>query len=71
MGPVAEMHVECVAPLSRGLKRHLGYQHIREVDHAGRMRCPAIEGIETRDRVPGVRRRRPVLSNALPRYRGD
>ena len=40
-------YVECVAPLLRGLKplRHLLPHEVRR--QPGRMRCPAIEGIET------------------------
>ena len=40
--------VECVAPLLRGLKPS-GLGAFRSYLTPRRMRCPAIEGIETRD----------------------
>ena len=42
--------VECVAPLLRGLKlQRRNYEHA-VAGEFGRMRCPAIEGIETHTR---------------------
>ena len=40
--------VECVAPLLRGLKHGIPHGVLMGT-RTGRMRCPAIEGIETRD----------------------
>ena len=42
------IHVECVAPLLRGLKPGGGRVAPAVRPAAGRMRCPAIEGIETK-----------------------
>ena len=39
--------VECVAPLLRGLKRSARAAGSCRAAPPGRMRCPAIEGIET------------------------
>ena len=58
--------VECVAPLLRGLKRG-DLVGGRRLGQPRRMRCPAIEGIETRNR-PDRDDPRPCRSNALPRY---
>ena len=54
LGAVREalVWVECVAPLLRGLKPVDRGRPARA--GVGRMRCPAIEGIETRDRGRAV-----------------
>ena len=59
--------VECVAPLLRGLKRARGLLLLAVFDSLSRMRCPAIEGIETKKGL-GPLEVSYNESNALPRY---
>ena len=73
LSPLYMSFVECVAPLLRGLKPgepiHVGGQ-----GHPRRMRCPAIEGIETcggygfgrRHRPPDVECVAPLLRGLKP-----
>ena len=64
-------YVECVAPLSRGLKLVIGDSIAEDSGTLRRMRCPAIEGIETGWPVSAASCADAGTSNALPRYRGD
>ena len=63
---VSSRKVECVAPLLRGLKPNVNGP-ADEVPFVSRMRCPAIEGIET-CRDESRYWDRSCRSNALPRY---
>ena len=59
--------VECVAPLLRGLKRMPRKAPRNASSNGSRMRCPAIEGIETL-KVRCSVSQASFMSNALPRY---
>ena len=59
--------VECVAPLLRGLKP-ARFHASRDPARSSRMRCPAIEGIETRPVSGSFGSPSGPSSNALPRY---